>query len=258
MGRHTQRLVVGCLLAGLFSACAWIRKETPPTVLFDEAHGQRFLIGQQGRLDLSSLSALFQFEGLAVKTNPEEINDRTLASADALVISGPFAPLTPTEIDATLRFLDRGGRLCVMLHIPPPAAELLKRLDVVVSNGVIRERQNVIGTDPLNFRLTKLTPHELTKNLDGFDAFGVWALLNEGDNVAILAQTSPEAFVDLNGNQTLDVGDAVQSFGVAVTGTFGKGRFVVFGDDAIFQNQFLTGSNVVLATNLAKWLGTVR
>jgi hypothetical protein len=29
---------------------------------------------------------------------------------------------------------------------------------------------------------------------------------------------------------------------------------VLFGDDAIFQNQFLTGGNAVLGKNLARWL----
>jgi len=41
---------------------------------------------------------------------------------------------------------------------------------------------------------------------------------------------------------------------VAVAGRSGKGRFVVFGDDAIFQNKFLTGDNLVLGRNLASWL----
>ena len=31
---------------------------------------------------------------------------------------------------------------------------------------------------------------------------------------------------------------------------------MVFGDDAMFQNQFLTGGNLTLARNLVAWLGT--
>ncbi|HXQ23784.1 MAG TPA: hypothetical protein VN812_19045, partial [Candidatus Acidoferrales bacterium] len=52
----------------------------------------------------------------------------------------------------------------------------------------------------------------------------------------------------------LDPGDAVQSFGVLVAGQLGLGRFAIFGDDALFQNQFLMGGNVVLARNLVAWL----
>jgi hypothetical protein len=46
----------------------------------------------------------------------------------------------------------------------------------------------------------------------------------------------------------------VGSFGVVVSGDLGNGRFIVFGDDAIFQNKFLDNSNRQLAKNLARWL----
>jgi len=34
----------------------------------------------------------------------------------------------------------------------------------------------------------------------------------------------------------------------------GKGGFLVFGDDAIFQNKFMGTNNKALAANLAGWL----
>jgi hypothetical protein len=244
-------------LAGLLSLSACLPgfgKKPRATVLFDEGHKQQFLVETRKPLDLSGLAALFQEQGVAVKTTREGITDNTLSGVDALVVSGPFAPFTSAEIDATTRFLTRGGRLCVMLHIPPPMADLLHQLNVDVSNGVIHERENVIGDDPLNFHITTLAAHPLTENVQAFDAFGVWALQSTGDNAASIAQTGPQAWVDLNGNRALDGGDAVQSFGVVVAGQFGKGRFVLFGDDAIFQNQFLTGGNAVLGKNLARWL----
>ena len=69
-----------------------------------------------------------------------------------------------------------------------------------------------------------------------------------------MAETGPEAWVDLNGNQKFDKGDVRQAFAVIVAGTRGKGRIAVFGDDAAFQNQFLQGDNRRLAENLASWL----
>jgi hypothetical protein len=227
-------------------------------VLFDEAHGERFLVGEQGQLDLSGLAGVLQAEGLLVKTNREEISARSLSGVDALVISGAFTPLTLSEIDATVRFLDGGGRLAVMLHIPPPTAALLHALNVSVSNGVIREHEQLINDDPLNFHVTRMTPHDLTRDLGAFDAFGVWALLTTDVNAAIIARTSDSAWIDLNRNQIQERRDATQSFGVIVAGERGTGRFVVFGDDAIFQNQFLVGGNAVLAKNLARWLAASR
>ena len=56
--------------------------------------------------------------------------------------------------------------------------------------------------------------------------------------------------------QALQLGatDAVQAFTVVAAGELGQGAFIVFADDAIFQNRFLTGDNVTLARNLAGWL----
>jgi len=46
----------------------------------------------------------------------------------------------------------------------------------------------------------------------------------------------------------------MQAFGVVVAGQAGAGRFVVFSDDAIFQNRFLGDNNRILAANLGRWL----
>ena len=64
------------------------------------------------------------------------------------------------------------------------------------------------------------------------------------------------AWLDLDRNRVYDAGgEPGGSWGVGVAGSLGKGRFVVFGDDAIFQNRFLEGGNEHLGRNLARWLG---
>lgn len=225
-----------------------------PVVLFDEGHGQKFLIEKSGPLDLSNLSELFKQKGLTVKSSSAKISDDVLSGASALVISGPFIPFSVEEIDSIVNFIKRGGRLCIMLHIGQPVVELLHRLEVDVSNGVIREREGVIEGETLNFHVTRLADHELNKGLKQFNIYGGWALMNIGDNAGVIAETGPTSWVDLNGNKRFSAGDAVQSFGVAVAGTIGKGRFVVFGDDAIFQNKFLDDVNILLGKNLVEWL----
>ena len=250
---HRTLLFVTALFAcvGVCDAAA-----AKPVVLFDEAHGQRFLTGQSGPLDLSGLASLFTAAGWDVRTAHKPFGAETLAHVDALVVSGAFAPVTPQETDAVIQFLHRGGRLCVMLHIAPPVDELLHRLNVAISNGVIRERAHLVATDPLNFGVTGLEPHPLLRNVGTFNIYGGWALRSLADNATVIASTSPSAWIDLNGNNAVDERDAVQSFGVVVAGRTGQGRFAVFGDDAMFQNQFLTGGNLTLARNLVAWLGT--
>jgi hypothetical protein len=252
--RHTVRAWCAVGVVALSVSCHLASAESPPVVLVDEAHGQKFLIDADGSLDLSKLAAAFRAAGATVEPSKAPLTNERLAHVDGLVVSGAFAPFSAAEIDAVMRFVEHGGRLAVMLHIPFPLTPLLRRLHVDFSNGVIREREHVRGNEPMDFQVTALSPHPLTRQVDAFAVFGAWALMNEDSHAAIIARTSPSAWVDLNGNNRLDATDAVQAFGVAVAGDAGHGQFVVFGDDAIFQNQFLEKGNAVLARNLACWL----
>ncbi len=229
-------------------------EKNAPAVLFDQSHGQHFLIQKEGPLDLSALAALFGKQGFGVRSSTEPLKPALLENIAALVISGPFSPITEPEIKTVTAFLENGGRLCVMLHIASPPAALLKELGVAVSNGPIREQENLIGGSPLNFEVHNIKQHPLTSGLNAFNVYGGWALINTKDNAEVLASTSPQAWIDLNLDNQLSPGDAMQSFGVIVSGRRGKGAFVVFGDDAIFQNQFLEEKNEILADNLVRWL----
>jgi uncharacterized protein DUF4350 len=250
-GRHNALVLVTALI-GCTALCR--PASAAPVVLFDEAHGERFLTAQHGPLDLSALAALFTARHWTVRTIGKPFSAQTIAGVDAIVISGAFVPLGPEETETVIQFLHRGGRLCVMLHIAPPVDELLHHLDVAISNGVIRERENVLAGDPLNFSVTRFESHQLLRDVAAFSIYGGWALGSLADTATVIARTSPRAWVDLNGNGVLDERDAVQSFGVVISGHSGSGRFAIFGDDAMFQNQFLTGGNLKLAQNLVDWL----
>ena len=239
------------LLFLFFSA---VHAHARTAVLFDQGHGQRFLIERGGDLDLSLLAGTFRDLDHEVSTTSKPITGKILDGIDVLMISGAFQPYTPEEIEAVTRFIERGGAVCITLHIAPPLFGLLNRLGVEHSNGVIREEEGVINGDPINFRVTRLESHPLFQGMAQFSLYGVWALLDARAGVRSIARTSPSAWIDLNGNGRFDQGDARQSFTVAVAGEAGKGRFVVFGDDAVFQNKFLKGDNLILARNLAAWL----
>jgi len=249
--RHPFRALLALLFVCLLPAAA---HAAPPVVLFDEGHGQMFFIGQEGPLQLSGFAALFRQAGCEVRTSRAPLNDATLAGVTALVSSGPFAPFTAEEGAAVGRFLERGGRLAVLLHIGPPVAGLLGQLGVSHSNGVLREQEGVLHDQPLDFWVNDLEPHPLFAGIERFALFGGWALVNDGEGVRVIARTGPGAWVDLNRNETRDAADPVQAFGVAVAGERGKGAFVVFGDDAIFQNRYLEEFNGPLGRNLVRWL----
>ncbi len=223
-------------------------------VLFDQGHGQKFLVERGGELDLSHLAGIFRELGHDVTTTSAPLSDELLNNVEILMISGPFKPYRGDEIEAVVRYLQRGGALCITLHTAPPASSLIFRLGVDYSNGVIREEEGIVDGDPLAFRVTRMEEHPLFSGVDAFNLYGVWALLDLRSGVRTIARSSPDAWMDLNQNGRLDGADARGSFGVVVAGEEGKGRFVVMGDDALFQNRYLKGGNLVLARNLAAWL----
>lgn len=240
-------VAVFCLTA--YSAAA-------PVVLFDESHGQKFLVGNNGPLDLSALAALYKANGVTVKEAFGGLTAETLASVDVLVISGPFLPLSGSEIEVVMDFINAGGGLAIMLHIAPPVSTLLHRLDVDFTNGTLRESGQVIYADPLNFKVRIMADHPVTRGLVDFSVYGAWALRGMAPHTMILAETSPHSWVDLNYDGRLSKGDAVQTFGVMVAGEIGLGRFVALGDDALFQNRFLDEPNRLLALHIINWLGS--
>jgi hypothetical protein len=224
------------------------------TVLFDQAHGERFLLTDQAPLGLSGLAEALKSQQIEVKPLKDAISEKSLAGSTGIIISGPFAPFTPAEIDALMHYIEQGGAVAVMLHIAPPAAPLLQRLGVASANGVIRERERLVDNEPLNFGVATDGGHPLLQGVSTFNLYGAWALLPVAPHARAIAATTDKAWIDRDGDRKLTDRDAVQSFAVAVTGTIGKGKFVVFGDDAIFQNKFLTAGNLALAINLAHWL----
>jgi Domain of unknown function (DUF4350) len=224
-----------------------------PVVLFDQGHRQQFLVGQETPLGLSLFAELFTEQGAQVKTSEVPLSKTGLAGIDVLIISGAFAPISEGEAEVILGFLRQGGKVAIMTHIPSPYMSLLPKLGIFVSSGVVRERENIIDNKPTDFRVKDLTPHFLTSSIDNFSVFGGWALLARNSDVHSIARTSSISWVDLNLNDILNEKDAVQAFSMILTGQVGKGTFVVFGDDAIFQNQFLVEENLILAKNLVTW-----
>lgn len=241
-------VVMGALLWAVSASAV----EKAPLIMFDQGHNQRFVIEEKGDLHLSKLADAMREQGAQVSSSKKPLSDDVLKDISALVISGPFESLAPEEVEVVARFIERGGRFAAMIHIGSPFSGLMSRFDMDISNAVLHERSNIIDTDG-NFRVTNLAPSPLFAGLTHFSLYGGWAL-DPGKNAKTLAQTSTEAWADLDANRVLSKGDIIGAFTVVVSGSLGTGSFVVFGDDAIFQNRYLDEDNSRLATNLAGWL----
>jgi len=238
----------------LFSLTACKRPPLPaPVLLFDQGHGQQALIDNIRLDDLSKFAALFKEAGFQVSASRQVLSRDTLAKADSLIIAGPNRPLNNLELQEIGEFLQNGGQLCLLLANARSANNLLAALGVAAANMVVYEQQGVIATDPKKFRVKNLAKrHPLTKGIPEFKIYGAWPL-NTALMANVIAKTSDKSWVDLNLDQQLTPGDAVQSFPVIVTGQVGHGHYVVFGDEALFRNRYLTENNLQLAKNLADW-----
>ena len=223
-------------------------------VLFDQGHGQRFLLSGSEPLGLSGLAAELRAQGLTPKPLSGVITPASLRGAAALVVSGSFLAFTDQELSAIDGFLGKGGRLCVMLHIADPVRPLLQRLGVGVTRAPIMEQVNLVDNNPLAFKVVNFAKHRVTAGLTGFNVNGCWGLGNIAPASQVQAWSSNQAWSDTNGDGRRGADEPTATLGVLAGGGQGKGAYLVFGDDAIFQNQFLIGGNLALAKNLAGWL----
>ena len=241
-------LLLFCLLAVVPQSFA------VAVALFDEGHGQPFHVRGNGPLDLSQLAERFAANGFEVRTTTGALDAEPLDGVTTLVISGAFRPLSSGELAAVRTFLGGGGSVVVMLHIAPPLGGVLDLLHVDYANGILHDGSRAIDNNSQYIRVDRLASHPLTEGLVDFAVYGCWALRGTAPSVEPVAWTSTQGWVDLVPDGQPGPGDVRGPFAVAVAGHVAAGRYVVFGDDALFQNRFLEGSNRLLADNLVRWL----
>lgn len=246
-----MRLFILCCLIALFPVATFAQN---PRILFDQGHRQAFVIEKEGPLQLSNFAKLFRRHGWEIDHNTTTLTEDSLKKTDALIISGPFAPLDDSELQTVLDYLKTGGKVAIMIHIGQPVLPLLNRLGIDVGTRVINEMQEQPHGKTIDFVVTNFQPHPLTEGLHHFSIYGGWPLRVFDQQGKGIASSSRNSWVDMNNDRKLSKGDLISPFDVVISGNYGRGSFVVFADDAIFQNQFLHGGNKLLAENLSRWL----
>lgn len=233
----------------------------PKIVLIDEAHGELFSPQLSRPLDYSHLARLFKKAGLTIKLQEQSVTPEALVGVRMFVVSGAFKEFTPFEVRTIMEYIRGGGSLLILLHVSAPLARLTEQLGIIVSNVVIVERDTKlqIAHEPLNFYVNRFQPHPIFSKVRRVAVYGSWGLLAEGRFARTLALTSEKAYADLDKNRRLDPGDPTQSFGIVASAELQKGKILVIGDDALFNNIFITeGDNERFATNIIRWLMNVR
>lgn len=175
----------------------------------------------------------------------------TGGDAVAFVLS-PTTDYGPRDVTRVRQFVSRGGTLVVAGERTNRNAtnRLLARLDVAtrLNDTAVLDEQNDYRNASLP-RATNVSEHPLT---DGVDAL----TLNHGtvlnvperettfgasarNQPTVLVRTAPVAYLDRNGNGTLDDDEPIGSFPVAAVEPVGSGRVVVVSDASVFTNAML-------------------
>lgn len=89
-------------------------EQRKPKVLFTTGHGERALDDFEGD-GLSRIADLLGKENLELESWASLGQSEVPAGADLLVVAGPKVNFVPPELDALGRYLERGGRLLVLI-----------------------------------------------------------------------------------------------------------------------------------------------
>lgn len=252
---HHRVLWALALLLVVFQAgCAGGPRPKARVARFDAAHGEIFSVFGASPLDYTEFGRMMVEAGFEVIEGRDPLSLSSLASVSLLVVAGPTRPLEEAEIKAVNQFVLDGGRLLVLLHVAPPVARLTESFNIFVSNFVISEKDNTIEGKPQDFYVMRFADHALADGLSRIAVYGTWGLLAETP-AKVIAETSAEAWVDLNRDGRANGEEPRLAFGIIAMAQPGQGRVVVVADDAPFATRFLAeADNRVLAENILQWL----
>jgi hypothetical protein len=174
---------------------------------------------------------------VVIEGSPDDLEG--VKGVEGYIIAGPTTSFEADEISRIEEFVKAGGKLVVMVHIPP--SNLKPLLDTF---GI------EISLEPLKGRDVKAMPaysHILTEEIDEILLFGCFKVSNPIFTVKSQAGM---------GFQNGEAGGAEGVVGVVGFRKYGEGEILVIGDDTLFMDDYInSGDNLKFAQNIAKWLG---
>lgn len=250
-----------------------VTKDRKPTIYFLQGHGEHDpdAFTPEGYGDLKR-----GLEGLNYQIKPLRLlTEKTVPKdCDVLVIAGAQQDLLPQEKQAVKAYLDKGGRLLLMLE-PDPApgfADWLREWGLETKSGAVVEPANNILGDAAAIFAFGFRPHDITQP---FQKAGQEAVLfvtarplkrksdvPTGVTLTELIETSPSSWREerLQGAVRKDPNEESGPFvlAAAVEKTVGekrKMRAVILADSDFCSNRFIRNlRNGAFAANSIHWL----
>lgn len=260
------------------SAILGVVNPKQPKLYFSTGHGEKDLDGS----DADGLSGLKE----ALKRDNLEASKVTLlkgeipADCDLLVIAGPTAPFTEVEKNALKGYLDKGGRLLLMLdpmlggrQQPSGLEDLVRSYGVLYNNDLVVDPSNALPFVDLSaVFVNEFHAHPVVDSLKGLAvllpvARSVTTTTADGATSTILLTTSAAGWGERDlgaaGGRLQVKKDPTDtqgpvSLGVAAQSEKDKEkgwRLVAFGDSDFPANgQLNNAGNLNLALNAVNWL----
>lgn len=283
-GRSVSKKKVGFRGEQAFSsAIQSVAEEAKPVVYFLSGHGER---------SVSDFGELYGYSSLARAMGRDNIEVKTLLLAEqkgvpgdcsAIVIAGADRSLSRAEVDLLEDYLDRSGRLLVLLEpvVETGMEELLSKWGVKVARDVV-VGLTLTGRDLV---VKDYGKHDITRNLKGITAMfylprsvelldpveKVSELPADRPHVFVLASTTPEGWAeyDLSESPARFDPEVDRRGPVSVAVAVEKGpvpgidveirptRIVVVGDSDFVSNNALAsgvGGNLDFFLSSLNWL----
>lgn len=203
-------------------------------VYFLEGHNERPVEGEagEGKEGFSRAAEALRNENYRVETLLLAAQGRVPEDAHAVVVAGPTRPLLPEEHAALQRYLERGGRLLVLVD-PRAKTDLeedLRAWGVELGNNIVVDRQLALfGRATTPFAGGYDETHEITSGLRETTLFHVARSVQPRDDGAAfteLVYTGDSSWAERDlerffqqGEAELDADDLEGPVSIAVAGT---------------------------------------
>jgi hypothetical protein len=209
----------------LFSGCNGKQNPKQDVVIWDVEHKPVFSPDA-----FSTFISTLESSGLVVIQG----GTGDISAAGGYIIAGPTKRFEEDEVKQIEEFVRKGGKLVIMVHIPPSNLKpLLDTFDIEVSQEPLKEKD--VMASPM---ASPVSSHVLTEGVNKIMLYGCFRVSN-----AIF--TANEENKRNDGN-----------IGVVGYVLYGDGEVMVIGDDALFINEYINSyDNLDFAQNVAEWLG---
>lgn len=244
---------------GLTNGIVKVSQDTQPAVYFTTGHGEHSP-ADSGNNGLSLMQTAMEQENYKVSSlDLKTITDTLPADITALVIAGPQQPFEPAEVKIVQDYLDKNGRVLIMVDPQVNAGldTLLKDWGLTLDNDVVFDpKQGFFGQAQVPV-INTYPNHAVTQDLTGLSTFfpGVRSIQGSvtfpsGRTGTALLTTTSDSWGETDfdsiksQNAKYDAGADVKgplNIAYAVEGTGGNPpRLVVLGTSTFVTNGTLT------------------